>query len=47
LLCGSNPFITAVKDYTGDEDFELCFPRESFGFDTPLMKILRSMGIGE
>lgn len=47
LLCGNNPFSSTIRDYSDDEDFEICFPRESFGFDTPLMKILRSMGIGE
>lgn len=42
LICRDNPLSSIWKDV----DVRVCFPPEELGIDTPLMKLLRSIGVG-
>lgn len=41
LICGDNPLSVIWSSV----DVRVCFPPEELGIDTPLMKLLRSMGV--
>lgn len=41
VICRDNPLSSIWKDV----DVRVCFPPEELGIDTPLMKLLRSMGV--
>lgn len=42
VICGDNP----LSIIWSSVDVRVCFPPEELGMDTPLMKLLRSMGVG-